>query len=940
MSTQAGFSSGGPLSDLVIEPAGLAGAPLFQRPDLFDYDYLFNTYRCKICVNAGWVSSARAKEHESSDTHIRHTYRLEPPFPVIAGPSLFSSDPPSRDGVRHGSTPYEGLHVSPDLLDPLPPSSPWHSSSPNFGDYEPFGQSVLPDEHHFESDQHLNVGIPDDVLDPLGMVYAEPDIQSFALGNAGSGRVNVPPTAVSGLSSGPDDSYAEAIFGWDSEDEDNDRDPVYVNPFDSDDEDPLAKEDLKLTQDEHWWPWKNKEHCMMDLLCSFPRAVFSETECDASHWFAMKLGSSKHVPSAHIVKKHREDVLGIAGSQPRESTSTHGNVYTTADLTKLLAHEVLNPLVRPFLRFYPEEGSPEHSEAWHGRRWKDEVDANLCAPMARAPNGQDFFVEEPALVNIHGTPAPVPVWVKRWYARDGALHACVHPLSIDHQADTFVINGEETLDVPLSSFAMNFVMLNDVHQHYSLPPPTAIQGIRQADSQGVVMLESLSVLLPNPWRTKAKGRRVLAMPIWLYCDDTSGNSTKRWNRHDSFLFILAGLLQAYSLLPYNIHFLSTSTIATPLEMLEAIAAMFKLFQKDGVDAWDCILREDVLLLPWVLAGLGDKPMQSEFCSHIGLSGKHFCRVCLVRARDNGKVKNAHSRDINTETAQVLEIMRVGEPRSREHTLTSLRSQHSWLSQGIPTRAATLATETGVKDKHLDRYHARLVNLLARRQEKNRLQGKHLADGAEHDILHVMKNRSFEDMINPIFSVPNIDPCTDTPVKILHVVLLGIVNLEVSELGLPRLRGITLVQYAKSLGGRDFRIILQIAPAILQGLLPPAIWDAWIALCRVGPLLFQPRIPNVSEYTSHLRVGINDLLMATAIWNARWFGKPKFHILLHLPDHVLRFAPPLIMATEGFESYNAVIRMRSIHSNCQAPSKDIAAAMSFLHAARHLASGGW
>lgn len=41
----------------------------------------------------------------------------------------------------------------------------------------------------------------------------------------------------------------------------------------------------------------------------------------------------------------------------------------------------------------------------------------------------------------------------------------------------------------------------------------------------------------------------------------------------------------------------------------------------------------VLLLPWILAMLGDNPMQSEFSSHIGLTGKCFCRVCHVKGAD-------------------------------------------------------------------------------------------------------------------------------------------------------------------------------------------------------------------------------------------------------------------------------------------------------------------
>lgn len=39
-------------------------------------------------------------------------------------------------------------------------------------------------------------------------------------------------------------------------------------------------------------------------------------------------------------------------------------------------------------------------------------------------------------------------------------------------------------------------------------------------------------------------------------------------------------------------------------------------------------------MPFVLAMLGDNPMQSEFACHIGLHGKLFCRACWVRGKDS------------------------------------------------------------------------------------------------------------------------------------------------------------------------------------------------------------------------------------------------------------------------------------------------------------------
>ena len=61
-----------------------------------------------------------------------------------------------------------------------------------------------------------------------------------------------------------------------------------------------------------------------------------------------------------------------------------------------------------------------------------------------------------------------------------------------------------------------------------------------------------------------------ALPLWMYCDDTSGNISKKWNEHNSFLFTLAGLPGHETSKEFNIHFLCTSNLAPPLEMLDGV----------------------------------------------------------------------------------------------------------------------------------------------------------------------------------------------------------------------------------------------------------------------------------------------------------------------------------------------------------------------------------
>ena len=82
-------------------------------------------------------------------------------------------------------------------------------------------------------------------------------------------------------------------------------------------------------------------------------------------------------------------------------------------------------------------------------------------------------------------------------------------------------------------------------------------------------------MLGNPWRDRAQGKRVLSLPMWLYCDDTSGNVSKKWNEHNSYLFTLAGLSREQVSKEYNVHYLCTSNLAPPVEMMEGVVEQIK-----------------------------------------------------------------------------------------------------------------------------------------------------------------------------------------------------------------------------------------------------------------------------------------------------------------------------------------------------------------------------
>ncbi|KAL1658383.1 hypothetical protein GGF50DRAFT_67362 [Schizophyllum commune] len=699
----------------------------------------------------------------------------------------------------------------------------------------------------------------------------------------------------------------------------------------------------------------------MDLLSAFPRSAMSQSQLNTVKWFAEMNGNGRDLPSVKKVSDHREDILDCAGANTQIAEGSLGNVYCVNNIGEILAHEWANPLVRPHITDYPvDPGDGPFDRAAHGARWYSEVDGNLSGPMVRF-GSQDYFVYEPALLDKGNHPRPV--MVTRWFLRKGSFWGRGHPLLIDTKMMSYAIDGSRCEEFPCSDLLLSYPVFAKLHAKYALPSPSVIQGevssiclqkscVQRLDKT----IEPWDQPLPNRWRTRAAGKRVFTPPVSMYCDDTSGNKSKKWNKHNSYLMTLAGLEPKYAHLMYNIHFLATSNVSPPLEMLEKIVDMLVDLRENGVEAYDWVHKELVIIAPWILAELGDNPMQSELAAHIGMRGRCYCRVCCY---------NQDSSDRQDEQHHVAAVLRSGIPRTKADTRAALMQQLQAALNAAPTRVPDMNTATGVKDQYFEHFYQKLSAACSR--EKKAAQGDADASGSTisriRATLRALRDTMPADLFNPGLRIPDLDPNSDTPVEVLHTVLLGFVkyfwrdaisrqssegkerlkqrlsSLGVFDLGLPPLRGHTLVQWAGSLTGKDFRIIIQVAPAVLYDAVSPKIYEAWLALSRLAALLFRPKIYRLEEYLATLEGAIDDFLACTALWSIRWFNKPKFHILLHLPLHIRRFGPAILFATEAFESYNAVIRLRSINSNRHAPGHDIAHRFSHLHAVRHLLSGG-
>ncbi|KAJ7780683.1 hypothetical protein DFH07DRAFT_910197 [Mycena maculata] len=745
-----------------------------------------------------------------------------------------------------------------------------------------------------------------------------------------------------------------------------------------------------------WFPWPDKETCVLDILRHIPRCSFSKKQNAAIHWAMLALGV-EDLPSDRVMDDIDKALQKMCGIQSIRYSGKLGHVYYVNDLAAIIAQEMANPTTRKNLHFFPEDTKPSLSQAWQASRWLDELEPDLTTPMTRVGT-QDFYIHEPTLLS-NGT-ACMPI---RWFKRGGKTLARawkMHEVSGTDPASGWVIEGDKEIEVQESELLISFPTFVSTYSSRKKADPRIIQGIyfhhslisTHSHSSGIECqgkIEAWTKTSPvkgNRWRELSAGHRVLAFPIWLYCDDTSGNTSKRWNKHNSFLFTAAGLPRKFVHRESNVHFLSTSNVAPPLEMLDGIVEQLEACQKHGIWAWDAQEKELVLVIPSVLAMLGDNPMQSEFACHIGFKGRFFCRVCWVKGdpdvedeeeNDDGdasdtsissqkssgegpakkkKKTKKKNESVNEMISRVTQFMSPGQSRTREESCAELRTQFTVASAvGGQAGFKRRKTESGIKDTFQGVFLERIFAISSKR-------GRNKND-KQTDVNRLL--RTFPPNItSPVWRIKDLDPHRDTPVEILHVILLGFVkyfwrdavtqikksdkellitrlsSFNVSGLGVSPLAGATLVNYAGSLTGRDFRIIVQAAPFVLQGLLPASYIELWTSLSAVVTLVWQPHIPDLDKYIVELDAAIKHFLDCTCGLTLQWFNKPKFHVILHLPAHIRRFGPAMLFATEGFESFNAIIRSASVHSNRHAPSLDIASRMAKGNRVRHLLSRGF
>lgn len=183
---------------------------------------------------------------------------------------------------------------------------------------------------------------------------------------------------------------------------------------------------------------------MLDLLDNLPRLRLSDDHLKAIIWIMRECGTP-NVPAFSALRRMQEKLTRDVGIKTDSHTSSLGNRFFMnhpVDLLKLVStsfthivtkiytvgnlQDWANPLVRKFIRVYPEAAQCI-SESWQSGKWLNEVDYDSLSPMWadwEHTEHRHFYIKELAQL-VYGS----FVMPMRWIVLNDAVHVEVYDVT-------------------------------------------------------------------------------------------------------------------------------------------------------------------------------------------------------------------------------------------------------------------------------------------------------------------------------------------------------------------------------------------------------------------------------------------------------------------------------------------------------------------------------
>ncbi|KAJ7902860.1 hypothetical protein B0H14DRAFT_2329467 [Mycena olivaceomarginata] len=664
---------------------------------------------------------------------------------------------------------------------------------------------------------------------------------------------------------------------------------------------------------------------MLDVMDNLPRCRFSSAQMSLIIHFARQLGAPD-VPSLKGFRKMQQMLQSTCGNEPVKITSQFGNVFYMNDIRETLARDMANPLVAPHMHFYPEETDGPISETYQAERWMEYTPSQLT-PMFSKGHKQ-FWIEE--LAQLKDGTFVIP---RTLIVRNGELTSDVSTAKQVSNGRWKLADQERTIKA--DDFELDY---NDMIAHFGTlvwDEGAEVSAMPNEMRKLVADDEDLFVIMAAPW-----------------ADDVSGNKSKQYNKHMN-MYTGNGCLPGRLLQQeFHVHYISSSPNASSAEQFSAFRDHVNSTEKEPVRCYNAATNRMCRFIIRVPGLPADNPQQSEEASHIGGNANLPCRKCQWGGTQ-----------IEKEMAEVYHQCHIaGAARDAAQIRKHLDEQLRLSMLGDPKAVTEHQRATGTKDK-ITQYWIEI--LLAKSKAMKTENRRRTAAEISTELRMWLEAQPGEKM-NPLLDICGLDPSQDTPVELLHTILLGVIkyiwhhlntdqwsdkdrhllairmqSTDLTGLTVPPVRAGYMIQYKNNLIGKHFKTLMQILAFHVHDISTPDQFTMIKAAGELGARLWIPEIDDMTEYLEDLKIAIGNLLDAfDKVDPLRILAKIKLHLLVHIPDDIRRFGPLIRWATEIYESHNTVFRLCSVLSNRLAPSRDIAMKFASMDRVKHFLSGDY
>ncbi|KAF7366596.1 hypothetical protein MSAN_00917400 [Mycena sanguinolenta] len=332
-------------------------------------------------------------------------------------------------------------------------------------------------------------------------------------------------------------------------------------------------------------------------------------------------------------------------------------------------------------------------------------------------------------------------------------------------------------------------------------------------------------------------------------------------------------------------------------------------------------------------------------------GNYFCHKCKVGGCGEHKQTDAGFRS----------MFETSSPRSAAETLTELHTQVELACNGVKAAVEAWQTSTSMKDLYRGYWIDDLLKRFHRLKKANLNLDR--AEITQQLQDWVKQNESI--IYNPFLSVKGFDVSKDTPIEILHTILLGVVKykwhgshtswnptkketytlcLQATNtigLSIASIQANYIMQFANSLIDQQFKQVAQTCLFHMHDLVDAPQFEIWKVLGELLPLLWYPEIDDMDQYLLDVETAISNILDIFVILDPiKILAKNELHILVHAEADICCHGPLLHVQTESFECFNVIFRSCSILSNHLAPSCDITHQLVHQEGLKHHLTGGW